>query len=38
MKYDFIPLSPKLIEHVRRLNSLNDDELEILRVLMTQVG
>lgn len=22
-KYDYIPLSPKLIEHVRRLDSLN---------------
>ena len=37
-KYNLIPLSPKLIDHVRRLDSLNHEELVSLRALMTQIA
>lgn len=33
--YDFIPINAKLIEHVRRLDGFNDDELLVLKKLLT---
>lgn len=34
-KYDYIPISPKLIEHVRRLDGFNEEELIQLKQLLT---
>lgn len=35
-KYDYIPISPKLIDHVRRLDGFNEKDLVSLRDLLTQ--
>jgi len=37
-KYDYIPISADLIEHVRRLDGFNEDELVKLKGMMTQVA
>jgi len=37
-KYDYIPICAELIEHVRRLDGFNEDELLKLKALMTQVA
>jgi len=37
-KYDYVPISPKLIDHVRRLDAYNEQELLTLRDLLTGVA
>ena len=32
--YDYIPISAALIDHVRRLDGFNEEELAVLKVLM----
>jgi hypothetical protein len=34
-KYDYIPLNPKLIDHVRRLDGFKDEDLMTLKSLLT---